>query len=293
MTAAERTALAMRTPTAAATFVRARDEGLSADDMADPAVALAIASAAMEDLSPWTGSASSARASALEEVTPLEALASAVMSDARNEWWWSDLRRDRQVWVSDEAIDLTDFELPASAAQPGWENYAQHPAFDDCVVTSTELLVPEVDEIRSGVHNELAHTVPTDWYPPYPLHQATVSVRAYARVFEIHQPQAWHALAARYGDAEGYRGPDQNLLASAAIDHGPAPDWRRVAVDWDGVHLSFFGLLTTLYTPITTDDVSTTLWAWSSERTLWLRSAFDAVTPLPALDAEPYPLRQF
>jgi hypothetical protein len=53
------------------------------------------------------------------------------------------------------------------------------------------------------------------------------------------------------------------------------------------VHLSFFGLLTTLYTPLTQDGITTTLWAWLSERTLWLRNAFATITELDPLTEPP------
>jgi len=164
--------------------------------------------------------------------------------------------------------------------------YAQHPDYADCVDTSTELDVAPA-QIRSGLHNELAGAVVTDWIPNYPLRQARITVSDTARVYEIHQPQAWRELTLRYGDLGSYEGPDINLLSSAGVDHGPAPVWHRVATDWDGVHLSFFGLLTTLYAPLTQDGITTTLWAWLSERTLWLRDAFQNVTQLEPLVEAP------
>lgn len=53
------------------------------------------------------------------------------------------------------------------------------------------------------------------------------------------------------------------------------------------MHLTFVGLLTGLYLPVTTVDVSTTLWAWEWERTHWLRSVFSSVTALPDLFEAP------
>ena len=45
---------------------------------------------------------------------------------------------------------------------------------------------------------------------------------------------------------------------AAGIVNGPAPAWSMVAGDYDGVHLTFAGLLTGLYVPRTTEEVSTT-----------------------------------
>jgi len=55
------------------------------------------------------------------------------------------------------------------------------------------------------------------------------------------------------------------------------------------VHLSFFGLLTALYTPVSTDGETTTLWTWCCERTVWLRNVFDEITNLPPLTERPAP----
>ena len=269
-------------------FVCADAAGLTAEDLADPAIAMAVASTAMRKLNPWSGGAAYERAAALDNVKGVEGLVAAVVSDTRNAWWWLELERDRQLWVSDITLDPAAFELPVSAEHQRWTIYAQHPNYANCIDTSTELDVAPA-QVHSGLHNELAGAVPTDWYPNFPLRQARITVADDARVYEIHQPQAWHELTLRYADLAEYEGPDANLLSSAGIDHGPAPIWHRVAADWDGVHLSFFGLLTTLYTPITQDGITTTLWAWSSERTLWLGNAFDAVNYLEPLTEAPDP----
>jgi hypothetical protein len=283
----ERVDLVLASPTAAAMFGCADAAGLTAEDLADPATAMAVASTAMQKLRPWSGEAAYERAAARDNVEGLRDLVTAVVGDTRNTWWWADLQRDRQLWVSDITLDPASFVLPVPTQYTRWMIYAQHPNYTDCIDTSTELDVAPA-QVRSGLHNELAGAVPTDWNPNYPLRQARITVTNTARVYEIHQPQAWHELTMRYADLDEYAGPDTNLLSSAGIDHGPAPIWHRVAADWDGVHLSFFGLLTTLYRPLTHDDITTTLWAWLSERTLWLRNTFQTVTELEPLTETPY-----
>jgi hypothetical protein len=71
----------------------------------------------------------------------------------------------------------------------------------------------------------------------------------------------WHRLVRRYGDPATHPGSDDSLRDAAGIDNGPAPAWSTVAGDYDGVHRTFAGLLTGLYVPQTTEEVSTTLWA--------------------------------
>jgi hypothetical protein len=55
----------MRAPAAAAMFVLADRLGLSAERLAAPATATALASTALRDLNPWTGQAAANRARAL------------------------------------------------------------------------------------------------------------------------------------------------------------------------------------------------------------------------------------
>lgn len=119
------------------------------------------------------------------------------------------------------------------------------------------------------------------------MHQTRLRVSPDARVYEIGSPADWHVLAVRCGDPDTYLGPDRHLLTVAGIDHGPAPTWSRVAADWDGVHLSFAGLLSALYVPVTTDDVTTTLWSWEWEKTLWLQAPFTSGSTLRDLPEPP------
>ena len=140
--------------------------------------------------------------------------------------------------------------------------------------------------LRSGAHAELACGW-GDWSPDFPVHQTRLHVLPAARVYEIRSAQDWHALALRYRDPKDSSPSDGHLLSSGGIDHGPAPTWSRVAQDWDGVHLTFQGLLTARYVPVTSGPVTTTLWTWDFECTHWLQSAFAAAQALPDLPDRP------
>ncbi|SEH03605.1 hypothetical protein SAMN05444920_14019 [Nonomuraea solani] len=72
-----------------------------------------------------------------------------------------------------------------------------------------------------------------------------------------------------YGDPPG---SGESLRDAAGIDNGPAPTWSAVADDHDAVRLTFAGL-SVLHT---TEEFSTTLWAWNWESTYWPRSVFIA-----------------
>jgi hypothetical protein len=129
-----------------------------------------------------------------------------------------------------------------------------------------------------------------------------------ARVFEIHRPGDWAELVQRYPsrarpDREGWELPginqdrhvpfalwgvaDQNA-ARREIRHHLVPDWAAVAEDFDGVHLSWAGVVTAegFVNDLGHGDVSL-LRYWFHEQTLWLADVFGAPEPLPApsLDA--------
>jgi len=266
-------------------FVLADRAGIVADGLADPATAVALATTAIDELRPWNGAepAAGVRGRALTLALPLRDLIAAVVTDPRNAWWSAPLDRSAQLLLSDRVVDPMNLTAPTGPLSR-WEVYAQKP--EQGIRTSTELPVSPGAPIRSGAHAELV-CGSRDWSPSYPLHQIRLHVSPRARVYEIGSPADWHALARRYGDLATHPGPDTNLLSSGGIDHGLAPTWSAVARDWEGMHLSLAGLLTTLFVPLTTDRVTTTLWSWESECTHWLRPAFTASTLLPDLIEEP------
>lgn len=91
-------------------------------------------------------------------------------------------------------------------------------------------------------------------------------------MLEIDGPESWHAFAARY---------------PARYDDGHlVPDWGSVAQEWDGVHLTLGGMLTSEQVTLHSDAGASWHWAWDAEQTAWLRWCFDEAEPLPPL-AEP------
>ena len=279
----------MRAPAAAAMFVLADRLGLSAERLAAPATATALASTALRDLNPWTGQAAANRARALALVRPLRDLVTGVVTDLRNAWWSAPLDRGAQLLLTGQDDPQRDpmHLQPPDGPIDAWETYAQTPLRS--IATSTELPVAHDAPIRSGAHAELA-CGSSDWdavYPVHQVHQVRLRVSSTARVYEVDSAADWHRLVQRYGDWATRPGSDDNLRGAAGIDNGPAPTWSRVADDYDGVHLSFDGLLTGLYVPHTTQEVTTTLWAWNWESTHWLRSVFTSATTLDDLPQAP------
>jgi hypothetical protein len=138
---------------------------------------------------------------------------------------------------------------------------------------------------------------------PGPITRWRLPVNADARVFEIHRPADWEHLVRSYPrraprahggwelpgpnqDVDEIRGllavPGQSAARTDSAVH-LLPDWRAVSSDYDGVHLSWAGFLTTegRVCDLGADTV-TMLRYWHSERTHWLADVFAEPEPLPA-----------
>ena len=156
-----------------------------------------------------------------------------------------------------------------------------------------------VTDPPSAVHDDLFAA----WeFGPGPASRWRLPVRPGARVWEIATPLDWVRLVESYpkpapGPHYGWElpGPNQHVpqideLLGVPDQHAARvsrtahllPDWAAVARDYDGVHLSWAGFLTTEgFVSDLPDGGVTMLRYWSSERTLWLADAFGDPVPLP------------
>lgn len=245
----------LRGPLGCAFFIAAKQANLDVEQLVKPKVSLDLAAKALAALDPWSGYAEDARNEALERGPDLAALASAALKDQRSKWWRENLLWKPQVHV------LEDSDRPrAGNAAPEFEFYAQRPV--DAFFTATSF------DTTSGLHAALANHV-GDWDPQYPLIEEQVELSGDARVYEINNAAAWHRLCVdfpRYSTRAG------SLPSGIVCDLSPS--WGAVRDAWDGVHLTFAGLLSALFVPVKTHAGTTTLWTWESERTLWLRPVF-------------------
>jgi len=147
-----------------------------------------------------------------------------------------------------------------------------------------------------------------------PVTRWRLPVRSSARVFEINRPDDWAQLVIEHprqaaSHPEHWELPGRNQdpvslsalmgtrgqrAARTSIRSHLVPDWRSVAEHYDGVHLTWAGLITTegCVTDLGEGDVAMMRY-WSSERTHWLADVFDDPEPLssPFLSAETPPAR--
>lgn len=97
------------------------------------------------------------------------------------------------------------------------------------------------------------------------------TVRDGARVFEIDSAERWAELCARFPlDASASRRGDW-LRTTGRDGRWLIPDWPRVAEEFDGVHLTVLGYLSTAGRAVpVADDWAGVLAGWDPDTTYWL-----------------------
>ncbi len=179
--------------------------------------------------------------------------------------WFADLDRDRQEWVS-----RTGIAPQATLFHPDLHSYgAGNTKPSHALWTSTSVTVRTSSWLQYlPISGEVGH-----WEPPYPRWR--LEVVPAARVYEIHGPQAWNNLCLRYP------APSCMAYPTCRPDALIEPDWQAVSKEWDGVHLSVGGLLTSERVRWGMPGKQTHLYGWSVESTAWLHWVFGTAEQLP------------
>lgn len=256
-------------------FLLAVDESrLTPAQAAEPGTTFAAAARAISETEIWHGDTHEEEvAQIVARAQRLRDLSRAILEEPEASWWFDppDLRHQLCVWLLDQESSPDPSVIRSSGrATDRFERYAQKPR---TVWTST--LVSGEACMRTFIDADAGDWVVRD----YPLRQWHLSAGPSARVYEVTGPDTWHALCLRYpvrvGDtARSFQGkwPDPERLTV---------DWQAAAKDWDAVHLTFGGLLTSEQVPRETAEGWSVMWGWASEMTVWLRWAFDSVERLP------------
>ena len=134
-----------------------------------------------------------------------------------------------------------------------------------------------------------------------PITRWWMPVRPEARVFEIHRPQDWARLVTSHPRPAvahpGWELPGINqhqaevspLLAlpeqratRLSIRHHVVPDWQAVAGQYDAIHLSWAGFITSEGCIVDLGDGDVTMLRyWFSEHTTWLADVFGQPSSAP------------
>jgi hypothetical protein len=95
------------------------------------------------------------------------------------------------------------------------------------------------------------------------------------RVYEISGPDAWVELVARYPMEVTFSRRHDWWRASGHDGTWIQPDWSAIASDFDAVHLTAFGYLSTAGRGLPVGDARTMLAGWDADETYWLNDVLE------------------
>jgi hypothetical protein len=242
----------------------------------------------------------------------LRPLAEAVASAPAASWWWepTDLRHQR--WVGcDHRRMLTRGSNVARAVEAAEEDAAaeEEAMARDWALTARRRRRGSAEVAVSGTwwSGPLGGTVWTSRgnigdLPAVELACAedplgeeefevwAVEIDPFARVYEVHEPGDWGQLAATHPrDVTASRWYDWSRWTGRE-GRWILPDWRSVATQWDGVHVSVAGYLSTARMAVDIGGGAATLLAgWDADQTLWLRDVFTDTQRLTTWHGTPGP----
>lgn len=189
----------------------------------------------------------------------LMGLARKVTSTSAYRTWFEPLDRSSQLVVFETELNVVTANAPPEEGL-GY----QQPQ----VATFSSTFDGETSHIQRAIENGI-----NDWVMVAPpLQRALISVDSQAKIYELRGPEDWHHLSMSY--------PSQSI--GAPYSGETVPDWGSVAQDWDGVHLTLGGLITSLHVRCGKSPWSV-MWLWDTERTLWLRPRWESVKIMPQL----------
>jgi hypothetical protein len=100
-------------------------------------------------------------------------------------------------------------------------------------------------------------------------------------VWEIDGPDAWTRLVAAYPLDVSHARKHDWYRVTGRSGRWLIPDWAAVAADWDAVHVSVAGYLTTATRalPLAGADTATVLAGWDPDQTWWLTDVLQQAGP--------------
>lgn len=266
-----------RTPVGCAFLATANAAGMTPEQIVEPTNSLQLLGAAAEQIHPHMQDLLERTIEALSRGPALTRLARELMQLPKAHAWWAPLDRDRQVWTAltggnqvPEAGFLFDDPLP----EPQRGTYY--------VFTSTQ-----VKDIASLDMAWLWDMAMDQIGGDGPIPRVQMAVSPTARVYEIRELDDWRQFIRVYAspvpDTEANRAFRAQDASHDWAFREITPDWAAAAQDWDGIHLTFGGVL------LTTAIIDTIPNGWTrnvtgSEYTHWLNRTIASRSSLPDVD---------
>ena len=232
---------------------------LAVNEAVTPPSAFALAAAALKELNPWSDQFRPAIEAALAQGARFADLARRIVDHDGAGWWSEPIARAQQVWIGTGVAPIAPVTARGGNASRlrSWEDYAQRPVGWRITSTARDGL-PCLDVVVAWQVGE--------WTTDGSTRCAVMPVSDDARIYEVSGPAEWHELCRNYPSVYGRS--DGPAGASTLV-----PRWDAVAEDWDGVHLTFLGLLTTPFVRIASEAGASMMWSWDTEGTVWLEGA--------------------
>jgi hypothetical protein len=238
----------------------------SLDQVIEPRLSLHLLTFALADTGYWLSDRISIQHKYLAEGARLLPLAKRLCALPGVEWWFESSVKRTQLLARLPHGPIERNLVPAVPRSPNKnELYAQRPQWG--IQTST--LFDGVSSYLVAASECLGDLGPLQ----LPVERVVITPQSDAKVYSVNTPEEWHQLATTYRASE-LGGLSEDVVV---------PDFSKVARDWDGVHLTFAGVLACDQVRIESPAGVTELQSWEAERTVWLRPAFAHVARLPDL----------
>lgn len=224
----------------------------------------------------------------------LEGLARAILQDPKTDWWFAPLNRQSQAWVSGHYAKTLSSEkfVPLSPMRksPIGDRSSQK-VFGGGLYTST--LVKGASSWKALLNEDFHSIRSRKGTAPIPHYRLNACESAH--IYEIRSPLDWHRLCVNYPaicfpNANDYGRQLDKIYPLKPTSKGTnefklgnwlTPDWHAVSNDYDAIHLTFGGLLTSDKVRVESDEGWSMNRIWDAEQTLWFRWMFESIERLP------------
>ena len=208
-------------------------------------------------------------AGALKRGRELGAFPKTILEHPATGWWFDHLDLLHQVWIGHEGkLPITSAWDKPGSPPDGGEVYAQKPTG----LQYTSTLAGGLTSLFVAYDNRTCDLIA--WPTPLPCWE--LQIQSDVKVYEIQGPEDWHELCLRY--------PAAGTNAQGRNDGRLTPDWGAAATDWNAVHLSFGGLLTSLQVKNESAEGWSMLTFQDAETTYWLNNVTSIARRLPDHD---------
>ena len=262
----------LRSPVGRAFITIAAATGFMPHELADPTTSIYIAAQAADDVELYHIESDREKESRFlnREAPKHSHLARQILAHPEAEWWFAPMDMDKQIWVSEDHSPPTQ--------QPGERSWIRASLRQDLWAFVTSTHIGDTASMLAAVDLQICDVGygQGDGYigPPFALWQMQPAPGS--RVFEIDSSHAWHELCVKYPRTRTFPLAGYNILNLDTLDADSylEPDWSKIVEDWDAVHLTFGGLLTSHQVAVKSQNGWTYQYGWDAEQAWWLRWAF-------------------